>query len=307
VGLNELMEITGLCPGAVDAESISMVLAPCLNASGRIAHAFTSYKLLVTDSREEAYHLAIDMKQENAERRRLTGEIVSTAREQVLDTGIDVPLLMVGGENYHPGVIGLVASRLVDEFHRPAIALNIGAEMSQGSSRSIPEFDIISALGECRDILSRFGGHPMAAGFTIATADVERLRRCLLEKASRQLAGFDFSSCLPIDAEVQLSSLGGETFSTIQRFAPFGVGNQIPALLSRGVRVTDCRSAGNGGRHLRLKLRDDDITWDGIGFGLGEYIEQVTPNIDIVYRLGVDDWGGKRLLQLDILDFAPSE
>jgi single-stranded-DNA-specific exonuclease len=305
IGLRELIEVTGLCFGSLDAGDVSWVLGPCLNASGRMAYAITGYRLLVIDSSEEAHDLALELHRQNTERKQLTEDVLARAREQVLATGLDVPLLMVGGEDYPQGVIGLVAGRLVDEFHRPSIVFQRGLEISQGSARSISEFDVISALAGCRHILSQFGGHPMAAGFILPTADVERLHQCLLQIAGQRLAHVDFSPSISIDAEVQLSSVG-RAFKMMSNFAPFGVGNQIPTLLSRDVRVVESHTVGDGGKHLKLKLRDGNITWHGIGFGMGERIAQLSHRLDIVYQMSVNQWRGEKLLELEVLDFAPS-
>ena len=304
IGLRELMKVTGLRLGAMDAGSISWVLGPCLNASGRISDAIIGYRLLVADSAEEGHQLALELEQQNARRKQLTEDTLTRAREQVLAAELDVPLLMIGGEDYHQGVIGLVAGRLVDEFHRPSIVFQREPEVTQGSARSIPEFNVVSALAECRGVISQFGGHPMAAGFIMPTADVERLRQCLLDVAGRQLAHIDLSPSISIDAEVRLSSVGKD-FKGMSDLAPFGVGNQVPTLLSRNVKVMEHHTVG-GGEHLKLKLQDGNITWDGIGFGMGDRTDQASQRIDIVYQMGVNHWRGEDTLELEVLDFAPS-
>jgi single-stranded-DNA-specific exonuclease len=305
LGLREIMTQASLNPGSLDAESISWIIAPRLNAAGRLAHAMTSYKLLMTDSPKEAQGLAIWLEQKNAERQRLTTKVQAKAREQVLSQGIS-PLLIATGNDYPVGIAGLVAGRLVEEFYRPALVIRTGEKISSGSGRSIPEFNIIAALTRCSRLLSHFGGHSQAAGFTLPTRNLPRLEQYLYQQAEEQLAGADLHPQLDIDAEVTLPELSGDTFSAIQKLSPFGRGNPAPTFLSRQVEIADCRTMGNGAQHLRLKLKQERTVWDGVGFGLGCYLAQISPQLDIVYNLEIDRWQGKEKLRLNILDFAPS-
>jgi len=305
LGLREIINQAGLnSRESLDAESISWIIAPRLNAAGRMEHAISSYKLLLTDSPKEARRLAGWLEEKNAERQKLTSAALAKAREQVLAQGIS-PLLIASDRDYPVGIAGLVASRLSEEFYRPAIVIRTGEKVSSASCRSIPEFNIIAALNQCRHLLSQFGGHSQAAGFTLPTRNLVRLRDMLLEIATEQLAGVDLRPRLDIDAEVSLAELGGDTFPLAQQLAPFGRGNPLPTFLSRRVEVIDRRTMGNG-EHLRLKLRQDNIIWDAVGFGLGGYLDQMASPLDIVYNLEVDHWSGEERLRLNILDFAPT-
>ncbi len=305
LGLREMLVQSSLPIGSVVSENISWVIAPRLNTAGRLEHALPSYELLMTDSPQRAQQLAIWLEQKNAERQRLTANALAKAREQVLTEGIS-PLLMVGDAGYPAGIAGLVAGRLVEEFYRPAVVVRVGKTMSSGSCRSIPEFNIILALNQSSNLFSQFGGHPQAAGFIIPTRNLPQLQQNLLELATTQLAGVDLRPRLDIDAEVTLPDLSGDTFQSIQQLAPFGQGNPAPTFLSRGVEVVDCRTMGNSGEHLRLKLKQDDMVWDSVGFGMGEHLSEMSAPLDLVYNLEIDRWGGKELLRLNILDFAPA-
>jgi len=304
-GIREMIAQAGLKPGSIDAENISWTIAPRLNAAGRLEHAITSYKLLMTESTEEAYRLAAWLDQKNTERQKLTVATLSRAREQVLAEGIS-PLLVAGDRDYLIGIAGLVAGRLSEEFYRPAIVIRTGEKVSSGSCRSIPEFNIIAALNQCSHLLSQFGGHSQAAGFTLPTRNLPRLQQTLRELATAQLAGVDLRLHLDIDAEVTLPGLGGDTFSVMQQLAPFGRGNPAPTFLSRRVEMMNCRPMGSGGEHMRLKLKQDSSVWDGVGFRLGGYLSEVASSLDIVYNLETDRWGGEERLRLNILDFAPT-
>jgi len=304
LGIKEMITQTGLNIGSLDTESISWVLAPRLNAAGRLAHAMTSYKLLMTDSPQEARQLAVRLDEKNTERQKLTTKALTKAREQILAQGIS-PLLVASDKDYPIGIIGLVASRLSEEFYRPAIVIKTGELTSSGSCRSIPEFNIILALNQCSSLLSHFGGHSQAAGFTLPTKNLVRLTQHLSQLATTQLAEVDLRPQLDIDAEVTLPDLSGNTFQTTRQLAPFGRGNPIPTFVSRGVEVINCRTMGNNGDHLRIKLKQGDSIWDGVGFRLGNYLAEVSSPLDIVYNLEVDRWGGVEKLRLNILDFGP--
>jgi single-stranded-DNA-specific exonuclease len=305
LGIREIISQAGLSVGSLDAESISWIIAPRLNAAGRLAHAMTSYKLLMTSSPKEAQGLAIWLEQKNGERQRLTTKTLTKAREQILAQGIS-PLLIAADSDYPLGIAGLVASRLSEEFYRPAIVIRTGEKLSSGSCRSIPQFNIIQALNQCSRLLSQFGGHSQAAGFTLPTKNLARLTGNLSQLATAALAGADLRPQLDIDAEVKLPDLSGDTFNTIQQLAPFGRGNPSPTFLSRRAEVVDCRTMGNGREHLRLKLKQGSLVWDGVAFRLGDFLAEVSPHLDIVYNLEIDRWGGQERLRLNILDFAPS-
>jgi len=264
----------------------------------------TSYKLLMTNSPQEAQGLAIWLEQKNAERQRLTTRALTRAREQVLSQGI-TPLLIASDRDYPVGIAGLVASKLAEEFYRPAIVIRTGELVSSGSCRSIPEFNVILALNQCSRFLSQFGGHSQAAGFILPTKNLARLKQHLSELATTQLAGVDLRPQLDIDAEVTLSELSGNTFNVIQRLAPFGRGNPQPTFLSRRAEVVDCHTMGNNREHLRLKVRQGNMVWDSVGFRLANYLAEVSSHLDIVYNLEIDRWGGEERLRLNILDFAP--
>jgi len=306
LGIREMVTQAGLNIGNLDSESISWVLAPRLNAAGRLAHAMTSYKLLMTDSPQEARGLATWLERKNVERQKLTTRTLAKAREQILAQGIS-PLLIATDRDYPIGIAGLVAGRLSEEFYRPTIIVRTGEQQSSGSCRSIPEFNIILALQQCSHLLSYFGGHSQAAGFTLPTENLTRLQQILSQLATSQLEGVDLRPHLDIDAEATLPELTGDTFQTIQKLAPFGRGNPAPAFLSRRVEVVNCRTMGNSGEHLRLKLKQGDAVWDGVAFRLGNSLAEISSPLDIVYNLEIDRWHGEETLRLNILDFAPAK
>ncbi|UCH43261.1 MAG: single-stranded-DNA-specific exonuclease RecJ [Dehalococcoidales bacterium] len=306
LAIREMMAQSGMESGGIDAQTISWNIAPRLNAAGRMEHAMGGYRLLLTDSPQEAKKLAAWLEQKNAERQRITTKALTKAKEQV-SAQEDRMMLIASDEDYPVGIIGLIAGRLTDEFYRPAIAIRTGNKISTGSCRSIPEFNIIKALTQYKNLFTHFGGHSQAAGFSLLTRNLPHLEEALLNMASTQLEGLDLRPRLDIDAEVRLTDMGGNTYSMIQKLAPFGQGNPEPVFLSRRVEVVDYRTMGNNGEHLRLKLKQQGSIWDSVGFRLGNYLAETPPPLDIVYNLELDRWGGEERLRLNILDFVPSK
>jgi single-stranded-DNA-specific exonuclease len=306
-GLQEMMRCASLKQGNLDTESISWTLGPRLNAAGRLDDASSSYQLLLTQDRREATSLASELEEKNAKRQRLTSELMDRARENIIASGTDFPLLMTGDESYPAGVMGLVAGRLSEEFYRPVILFKFGSETCRASGRSISEFNLMAALKDCRDLLSNFGGHTRAAGFNVPTANLALLQKRLLDLAETQLAGLDLRPHIDIDAEVPLPVFAGETFQQIQRLAPFGSGNPAPTFVSRHVEIVDQRQFGSQCEHLGLKLKQEGTVWDAVGFRLGKQAQEITAYLDIAYNLEIDRWNGGEKLRVKLLDFAPCD
>jgi len=214
--------------------------------------------------------------------------------------------LIAADKDYPPGIAGLVAGRMSDEFYHPTIVIHTGERTSSGSCRSIPEFNIIQALNQCHDLLSHFGGHSQAAGFTLPTENLPRFKQRLCQLADAELKEADLQPQLDIDAEVNLPELGGDTFRAIQRLAPFGCGNPAPTFVSRRVEVVSCRTMGSNGGHLKMRLRQDGTVWDGVGFQCGERLAEAVSPLDVVFNLEIDKWSGEDRLRLNLADFAPS-
>lgn len=304
-GLIEMTSLAGLSTGNLTAEDISWVIAPRLNATGRLEHALSSYQLMITDSTEEAREIAIKLEEKNAERQKLTAKALSKAKEQILAKGI-MSLLVASDGDYSAGIVGLVAGRLTDEFYRPSIVIKTSEIYSTGSCRSIPEFNIIQALNKCSGLFSRFGGHARAAGFTLPTKNLPILEEKLLQMASEELEGVDLRPRVDIDAQTTLYQIGGNTYQMIQKLAPFGQGNPLPVFLSRCVEIIDCQSMGSNGEHLKMKLKQNGVIWDAVAFRLGDHQAEVHSIIDIVYNLKLEQWCGQERLRLNILDFVPA-
>lgn len=306
VGLVELMNVANIEKSRLTAETISYQIGPRLNSAGRLDDAGTSYQLLVTQDRAQARILATNLEEKNRERQRLVAETYDKARRQILEDGADRVILMASDADYPPGVIGLVAGRLADEFYRPVILFKIGEDVCRGSARSIPEFDLMEALKSCHHLLTRYGGHARAAGFNIHTRDMQQLQKRLRSLAEEQLTGLDLRPHINIDAEVSLSAFAGGTFEEMRQLEPFGMGNPVPVFLSRKAEVVEQKLVGSQNDHIKLKLRQDGIVWDTMGFRMGNYLGELARHIDVVYSVEVDNFNGKGQLRLNLLDFARS-
>jgi single-stranded-DNA-specific exonuclease len=203
------------------------------------------------------------------------------------------------------GIVGLVAAKLAESRHRPAIVYQQGASTSRASARSIPEFDVTAALRTCPELFVRFGGHRMAAGFTAENDKLPAIKARLLARAEAELAGVELTPEIDIDAEIPLSALRGDEIRWLSRLAPHGVGNREPAFLSRGVVVAERRAVGQDGQHLRLKLREGPLAWPAIAFRQdGDGVEEGA-RVDAVFSLAADHFTQDGL-QLRVLDLRAS-
>ena len=304
-GLLELALQAGLKIEKIDAQDISFGLAPRLNAAGRLEHAISAYDLLMTESPDKARSLAAALGEQNSERQRLTAAAMLHAREQVSAKGV-TPVIIARDPGYAGGIIGLVAGRLCDEYYHPAVVIQTGDEVCHGSCRSIAEFNITAALGKCTDLLTRFGGHAQAAGFTLPTSNLAALEERLNSLASAELSSLDLRPQIDIDADVKFHELQGSVFLDLERLAPFGQRNAAPVFISRGTRIADVRTMGSTGSHLKFKLKQGASLWDAVAFGAGERPVDMQLPLDVVYNLEQDEWNGDSRLRLNIIDFAAS-
>ncbi len=306
VGLVELMSCAGIDKSKLTAETISYQIGPRLNSAGRLDDAGTSYQLLVTQDRSQANVLAMELEEKNKERQRLVAETYDKVRRQIVEDGVDRPILWASDADYPSGVMGLVAGKLTDEFYRPAILIKIGSETCRGSARSIPEFDLMAALKSCHHLLTRYGGHARAAGFNLHTRDLQQVQKRLGMLAEEQLAGLDLRPHINIDAEVPLTIFSKGVFEDIRHLEPFGMDNPAPVFLSRKVEVVEQKLVGSQNDHIKLKLKQDGIVWDTMGFRLGGYVGELGRHIDVVYCVEIDNFNGKGQLRLNLLDFSRS-
>jgi single-stranded-DNA-specific exonuclease len=283
------------------------MLAPRLNAAGRLDDAVRAYELLLADNAAEAANLAHALDETNRARQQLTKDVQRAARAQAeAEQKLDRSVLVLADAAYPSGVVGLVASRLVDELGRPVLLIEHGETESRGSARSIPSVNIIEALQECAELFVRFGGHAAAAGFTIPNARLPELEARLEAIVGTALANVDLTPELSIDAAVDLGRISWDLLAELQQLEPFGQGNPQPVLISADVEVMDARTRGAEGQHLKLIVRQNGgAPQEAIGFRLGHLAEHLRRHrrIDIAYTLEVNEWNGERKLQLNLKDF----
>lgn len=306
-GLRALVAESGIMNmELVTSEHIGFRLGPRLNAAGRLDSALVAWKLLTTNDDTEACALAATLNALNTDRQAKTEEAYLTASAG-LDGSNDEPILFAINEQFHEGIVGLVASKLTEEHHRPAIVGTDHQGLIRASCRSVEEFNITYALDRCSDLLVQYGGHSMAAGLTIEKENMELFKEKLCQIAADEVDWVEANSKIQLDAEacaVNVVSNIPTLMKALELFEPTGEGNKRPLLFSRGVRVIEKRTVGKTGKHLKLKLRDGNVFWDAIAFGFGDKMDDIAENVDVAFHYGVNDFNGG--IQLVVRDIRPA-
>lgn len=304
-GIRTLLESARVHPAEAGAETIGFTIGPRLNAAGRLDHADTAYRLLMTDDPAEAIALAKQLQESNTGRQQLTEETLQACRQEMAELGGPDAVVLLGSGEFNPGVVGLVAGKLVEEYGSPAAVYSLQGDTVMASCRSAPGFHWTDALTACSDLLDRFGGHAQAAGFSCHVDRLPELHQRLLAIAAERWRGpADVLEGIA-DAEVELPTLMGQTFQTLRRMEPFGVGNPEPVFITRDVHITEARTMGADSQHFRLKLRTGGAMWEAVAFRQ-EWVPG-TRRAHIVYTMNVDHWNGSQRLRLTLLDYAPVE
>jgi single-stranded-DNA-specific exonuclease len=314
VGLRSLLDVCGLIGKEIDSYHIGFVLAPRVNAAGRMSSPDIAARLLLAADetmRDEARELAQQLDVENTRRQQEEADIVAAARKAV-ETDLEIgsrTVIVVAGEGWHRGVIGIVASKLVDAFHRPAIVISTDGDMAHGSCRSIPSFNVLAALESCGEVMSKFGGHKQAAGLTMASDRVRELRARVNDYADGCLQPDDLRPRIWIDGTLGFRSIDEQIASELTSLAPFGAGNPRPIFRTSGVEIVDGPRRLKE-RHLKMAFRQDGRVMRGIAWRASEREEFVAGHrtaIDLAFSLEQDTWEGERYLQLSIADFKAPE
>ena len=309
VGLVALLKESGIIKDSITPYNISHGLAPRLNAVGRLEHAIDALRLLCTKNEEKAAMLSEKLGFTNKERQKITEDTVIHAKGLVVED--DAKLLFVGDASYNQGIIGLVAGKLVEQYYKPSIVVSIGEEFTKASARSIVGFNIVEAIRECQDLLIDVGGHPMAAGFTVETKNIDALKLKLLEIAKRDISEEMLLRKLRVDAEIPLSVVTLDLYNAIQQLSPFGQGNYEPVFATKQVKVTEARLVGATGKHLKLRISSqtsltssNSLILDCIAFGMGDLYGKLNekPLVDIAYGIDLNVWNGTKKLQLVVKD-----
>jgi single-stranded-DNA-specific exonuclease len=315
VGLRSLLDVCGLTGKEIDSYHIGFVLAPRVNAAGRMSTPDIAARLLLAADEgmaAEARELAEQLNTENIRRQDEEAGIVALAKKAV-ETELEIgsrTVIVVAGEGWHRGVIGIVASKLVDAFHRPAIVLSIDeAGVAHGSCRSIPSFNMLGALESCAELMIKFGGHKQAAGLTIDAARIRELRARVNDHADGCLGPDDLRPRLWIDGGLAFGGINEQITAELSALAPFGAGNPRPIFRARRVEIVDGPRRVKE-RHLKMAFKQDGRVMRGIAWRASERESFVTEHkaaIDLAFSLEEDSWNGERYLQLNIADFRAPE
>lgn len=303
-GLRALASSAGIELADIDPDVCGWVLGPRLNAAGRMEHARIALELMLTESESEAQALAGRLTALNDRRRDETTAACELATSMLTPEQQQASLVMVASPDISSGIVGLVAARLVEQFHRPAIVAQIDGAEARASCRSLPQFDITALLRRHTDLFRRFGGHRAAAGFTIDASRLDEVRETLLADAAEHLDTSDLVPTLEVDAELPLHSVNGEVLQWLQRVGPHGIGNPTPTFLAPAVTILNSRLVGKDGAHLQFKLREGRVTWNAIAFRASEAALPDGASADLVYTFRRDNLRGT--LQLEVLDLRPA-
>ena len=292
-GLRALMRVARADPAALDATAIGFRLAPRINAAGRMLRADAALELVLTDDEDRARVVAQELDHLNAERRHTETRILFSAEAQVAQASVDeVPAAFVlAGEDWHPGVIGIVASRLAERHHRPVVMVAMDGAHGTGSGRSIPGFDLLTGLDAASAHLQRHGGHRAAAGCTVAREQLDAFRAAFVNHAAATLTAADLLPGERVDAVVCGDELGLELADELLLLAPFGIGNPAPNLLVPGAQLTDASPMGEG-KHLRFTVRAGGVQAQAVAFGSSALPEGAETGLPATFRLERNEWQG---------------
>ncbi|WP_010678255.1 single-stranded-DNA-specific exonuclease RecJ [Bacillus timonensis] len=312
-GLQALLKKAKIEYNDISEETVGFAIGPRINAVGRLQAADPAVDLLMTNDPEEASYIADEIDELNKERQQLVNQMTQEAIQEVEENYPPSAnsVLVIAREGWNSGVIGIVASRLVDRFYRPTIVLSIDSEkrLAKGSARSIEGFNLYESLSTCRDILPHFGGHPMAAGMTLKVEDVADLRSRLNTIANEVLSSEDFQPITTIDAVCSINDVSVESIIEMNKLAPFGMGNPKPTVQINDVEINNIRKIGADQSHLKIILQDELNTLDGVGFGLGHVCEGISPlsKVSVIGELSINEWNNNRKPQIMLRDIAVNE
>jgi single-stranded-DNA-specific exonuclease len=306
-GIRALVEVAGLSDKPIDSEGIGFLVAPRLNAAGRLGHATEAVELLTTAGPEAAGTIAKELDRQNRQRQELEKKILEEAEAQVAQTFVadrDAAIVL-SGAGWHTGVIGIVASRLVDRHYRPVVLIGTTDGQAQGSARSIPGFHLFNALSACQEHLRTFGGHAMAAGLRLPESNVPAFREAFLAHASSVLGKEELTPRLSVDAEVAIEELGMDTVRLLERLGPFGAGNPRATLAMREVRIAGApRRMGRQGEHLSLQFTKNGRARRAIGWRMGPMADALgrAKSCGIAFTARISTYTGQPEVELHIRD-----
>lgn len=309
-----LLENDGSMKREITAETIGFQIAPRINAAGRLEHANVAFRLMTTESPTDAVDLAYQLDQNNKDRQKKTEQYVKEAVTQIEQGNqLKNPVLFVLDKDWSTGIVGLIASRIKEKYQKPTFACGYNEGNIVGSGRSLTGFNMIESMQEVPELFLKFGGHPMACGFTLKTPETfEEFKAKLIEKYHKKTVGFDMTPTMFIDSEIKLLDVNWELYDILDKFKPFGMCNEKPRYVSRNLTVVKSEPLGADGKHLKLMVRETGgplrktVGWKMCGDNNGNpnwcKILKVGDKIDMIFEVDVNEWNGNRELQLTIVD-----
>ncbi|RJP29767.1 MAG: single-stranded-DNA-specific exonuclease RecJ [Candidatus Omnitrophota bacterium] len=305
LGISALIEAAGIKNRSITTTHVGYILGPRINASGRIAHADSALKLLLSQDPQEAMELADELNNKNRQRQGIENKILDEA-QGIIDREVNFKehkVIVIAKEDWHEGVLGIVASKLADRFYRPTVLISISEDHCKGSARSIKNFHLFNALIDCKSVLESFGGHSHAAGLLIAKDNIDSFRKYINDIASQRLDAADLIPCIDIDAELGLADINNKVIGEIESLEPFGAGNPEPLFLTRGLKLKSqpCVLSRDT---LKFWVTDGKVTYQAIGFGLGSLKGSLmsASSFDLVYTPAFDNWRGQSSTILEARD-----
>lgn len=303
IGLKELLSEAGVANEGISVYAIGHIIAPRLNATGRIQSAMNALRLLCTNNTQKARRLASMLGSINRERQELTQESVLHAKLFAIENSYSSKITVVAHQSYNPGVIGLIASQLVESYYRPAFAISIGENVSKGSARSIKGVNIIELIRSVSHTFIEAGGHPMAAGFSVETKRIEEFSKALAKKADEIVTDEILERHINIDMVLPFELITKNLVSEVAKLEPFGMGNFEPTFATEKVDIVEVRKIGREKNHYKLKISKNGKVFDAVAFKFADKLDIAEGNkIDIVYTIDENLWNGKKTLQLKIRD-----
>ena len=303
-GIRALKEVSGLNGKETRAGRLSYTLVPRINSAGRIADSQDVVRLLISESEEESLELSSWLDNLNRKRQEIEGEIYQKALVRLRESDV-ASAIVLAGEGWHQGVLGIVASRIAEEFYRPAFIFSLENGIAKGSARSIPSFDICKGLAKSRDLLLSFGGHKQAAGIKLKAEDLSAFAHAINEIVKGCLNESELQPVLEIDANVRLSEVTHELVAEFSLLEPFGMGNPEPLAGAKGLEVVSPKIVGS--KHLKMRLKKESLSLDAIGFDMAGLLEELQTSVaaDAVFTPEVNDWNNSRCLQLIVKAIRP--
>jgi len=303
LGIRSLLEEAECDKKLITPTEVGFVIAPRLNAAGRLDTALLGVKLLLSDTEDDACAVSKKLEKMNLDRREIDQSILHEAMSRV--TNVDQKKAVVlDGRGWHAGVIGITASKLVERLHRPSVIIAVDESIGRGSARSLGNVNIYTVLKSCSEYFEDFGGHKEAAGFSIKPENIEAFKQAFEEKANDMISDDDLKPILPVDMKLMPEEMTLMLAEALEVLQPFGQGNPMPTFYTDDLRVVDCRTVGDG-THVKATFTDrsGSVIIDGIGFGLGEKIPLFQkPSLAVAFHLTINEWNNVRRPQLQIVD-----